>query len=88
MHMHIQWIYMRTTVELKPEHRSALLALAARRGQKGFSGVLEEAIESYLAGEAEREQRRQAFLSLAGSLSGEDVEALRNVARELRDNWR
>ena len=28
---------MRTTVEMKPEHRSALPALASRRGQKGFS---------------------------------------------------
>ena len=61
---------MRTTIELKSEHRSALLALAARRGEKGFSSVIEEAIESYLAGEAEREGRRQTLLSLAGSLSG------------------
>ena len=27
---------MRTTVEMKPEHRSALLALATRRGEEGF----------------------------------------------------
>ena len=46
---------MRTTVEMKPEHRSALLALASRRGHKGFSTVLGEAIESFLQGEAERD---------------------------------
>ena len=68
---------MRTTVDVKPEHRSALLALAARRGQKGFSAVLEEAIESYLQGEAEREKRMQTVLSLAGALSGEEAEELR-----------
>ena len=56
---------MRTTVEIKPEHRSALLAFAVRRGYKGFSAVLEEAIEIYLANEAEREKRRSTFLSLA-----------------------
>ena len=79
---------MRTTVELKPEHRSALLALAARRGQKGFSNVLEEAIETYLAGEAQREGRRKTLLSLAGSLSGQEAEDLRGAARELRESWR
>jgi len=27
---------MRTTIEIKPEHRAKLLELAAHRGQKGF----------------------------------------------------
>ena len=48
---------MRTTIELKPEHRSALMALASRRGEKGFSSVLGEAIEVFLQGEVERENR-------------------------------
>jgi len=73
---------------MKPEHRSALLALAARRGQKGFSGVLEEALDEYLHGEAEREKRMQTFLSLAGSITEEDAQALRRTARELRESWR
>ncbi len=38
---------------MKPEHRSALLALAARRGEKGFSAVLEEATGTFLEGEAD-----------------------------------
>ena len=79
---------MRTTVDMKPEHRSALLALAARRGQKGFSLVLEEAIESYLANESEREKRRQTFLALAGSLSDEEAADLRRISREVRESWR
>ena len=28
---------MRTTIEMKPEHRAKLLELAAHRGAKGFS---------------------------------------------------
>ena len=75
---------MRTTVEIKPEHRSALLAIAARRGQKGFSEVLEEAIESYLTGEAEREEKVQTFLSLAGSISQEEADELHKHVEELR----
>jgi ATP-dependent exoDNAse (exonuclease V) alpha subunit len=79
---------MRTTVEIKPEHRSALLALASRRGQKGFSAVLGEAIENYLQGEKDREKRRQTFLSLAGSISKKDADELRQTTRELRESWR
>lgn len=79
---------MRTTIEMKPEHRSALIALAARRGEKGFSAVLGEAIESYLRGEADREKRRQTLRALAGSISGNEAAELRRSVQELRENWR
>jgi hypothetical protein len=79
---------MRTTVEMKPEHRSGLLALASRRGQKGFSTVLGEAIESYLRGEVDREERRRTLLALAGSLSRKEADELRRTVRELRESWR
>lgn len=79
---------MRTTVEMKPEHRSALLALASRRGEKGFSTVLGEAIESFLNGETEREKRRKTLLSLKGSLSKKEGDELRRIATELRESWR
>ncbi len=83
-----QNIVMRTTIEMKAEHRSALLALASRRGQKGFSAVLGEAIEYYLEGELDREKRRQAIRSLAGCLSKEDATELRRTVQEVRESWR
>jgi hypothetical protein len=73
---------------MKAEHRSALLALAARRGEKGFSSVLAEAIEGYLDQEKTRVQRRKELLSLAGSLSAEEAKSLRSTAASLRENWR
>lgn len=79
---------MRTTVEMKDEHRSALLALAARRGEKGFSSVLGEAIEKYLEEERTRAEKRKIALSLAGSLSKEEGEELRESVRAIRENWR
>ncbi len=79
---------VRTTIEMKPEHRSALIGLASRRGQKGFSGVLDEAIESFLRGEVEREKRRKTLLSLGGSLSKKEGEDLRRTVKELRESWR
>ena len=89
MHAHACYTAgMRTTVEMKPQHRSALLALAARRGEKGFSSVLAEAIEEYLDEEKTRVQRRKELLSLAGSLSAEEAKRLRRAATSLRENWR
>jgi hypothetical protein len=73
---------------MKPEHRSALLALAARRGEKGFSSVLAEAIEEYLDQERTRVQRRKEVLSLAGSLSTQDAKYLRNTTMSIREQWR
>jgi hypothetical protein len=88
MHMHVIINAMRTTVEMKPEHRSALLALAADRGEKGFSSVLAEAIEVYLRGEHERAMQREEFRSLTGSLSAEEGAELRAKTRAIREYWR
>ncbi len=79
---------MRTTVEMKAEHRSALLAIAARRGQKGFSSVLTEAIDVYLSQEEERRARKKQLRELMGSLPNFEAEQLRRTASELRELWR
>jgi len=79
---------MRTTIDLKPEHRSRLLAVAAERGEKGFSGVVCEAVESYLGSEAERERRRDKALRLRGVLKREEAARLRAEAAALRASWR
>jgi hypothetical protein len=88
MHMHDTIVFMRTTVEMKAEHRSALLALAARRGEKGFSSVLCEAIEHYLNEERTRAARRKELLSARGSLSAAEGNELRAVTKSLREHWR
>lgn len=88
MHIHDILMTMRTTVEMKPEHRSALIALAKRRGQMGFSAVLAEAIDFYLAAEHGRAKRRAKFLSYEGLLSEEEGEVLGNHAARMRTHWR
>ena len=75
-------------MEIKPEHRSALLALASRCGQKGFSAVLDEAIGNFVQGAVEREERRRLLLSLGGSLSKKEGDELRRAAKALRESWR
>ena len=79
---------MRTTIELKPEHRAKLLELAARRGEKGFSSVVADAIESHLQRAVRNDEARRRALLLRGGLSRKDAEALRRTAAALRDSWR
>ena len=79
---------MRTTIAIKPEHRAKLLGLAARRGEKGFSSVIAEALESYLEGMAEREHLRRRALRLRGTLPRAEAEGLRHEAGTLRRIWR
>lgn len=79
---------VRTTIELKPEHRARLLELAARRGEKGFSSVVGEAIEAYLAQRTRNERLREKVLRLRGRLSGEEAERLRRRVAEVRGFWR
>jgi predicted transcriptional regulator len=79
---------MRTTIEITDEHRAALLQLAARRGQKGFSAIVSEAIEAYLKAAGEEAKRRREALGLRGALSADEAERLRAATAEIRKTWR
>jgi predicted DNA-binding protein len=79
---------MRTTIELKPENRSRLIAIAAKRGEKGFSSILNEAVESYLGEETTRDKRRQRAIQLRGALKREEAAELQKSAAALRASWR
>lgn len=79
---------MRTTVELTQEQRARLLDLAARRGEKGFSGIVREAIDAYLetyAGQSERVRAAQAIL---GTFDDEAIDGLEQSFRASRGSWR
>ena len=77
---------MRTTIELKDEQRARLLELAARRGEKGFSSVIAEAIEAHLQRIDASENARAQAKRARGSLSRKDADQLRRTATELRES--
>lgn len=81
---------MRTTVEISDEQRARLLALAAERGEKGFSRLVQEALDRYLAEieSAERAARIDRALAAVGSVSDEVAERLLRAHRDLRASWR
>jgi predicted DNA-binding protein len=79
---------MRTTIEMKDEHRARLLELAARRGEKGFSAIVGEAIDLYLRQlEGDGEVRARA-LAARGTLSDRAANELTERTRALRADWR
>jgi len=86
--MHDIFALMRTTIELSDDLRSRLLAMAARRGDKGFSHLVQEAVERYLTEEEERLARTREAVDAIGSLSEEQAERMRESIRTLRATWR
>jgi hypothetical protein len=79
---------VRTTIELTDLQRAKLLELAAQRREKGFSALVQEAVDRYLAEEGSRSARISAALALAGSLAPEEADALEESARRIRSTWR
>ncbi|MGB8294919.1 MAG: hypothetical protein WCG85_05790 [Polyangia bacterium] len=79
---------MRTTVEITDAQRAGLLDLAARRGEKGFSRLVQEAVDRFLADEHAGKGRVEAALSLEGSMTAEAADELTASVARLRSNWR
>ena len=79
---------MRTTIEIDDEHRARLVELAARRGDKGFSRIVSEAIEQYLEALDRAEAERRKVLKLRGSLSRRQAERLDAETARIRSSWR
>ncbi len=78
---------MRTTIELNEEHRASLYAIAVHRGWRGYSRVVEEAIEFYLKHHAEAEEACRALLGRKGGWSAEEARQTRAAIEELREQW-
>jgi hypothetical protein len=79
---------MRTTVELRDDQRAALLEEAARRGEKGFSRLVEQALDEWLARRADRQELIDAARSARGALDGDEGEAFADAVVAARRSWR
>ena len=79
---------MRTTIELSDEHRSSLHALAARRGLRGYSRLIQEAVDLYVQKVAVQENAPAHLLRMRGTWNREEAEKVRKKLREIRKNWK
>lgn len=77
---------MRTTVEISEEQHRALSALAQRRGLRGFSQLVQEALESYLRDLDDDEIG--VLLDLEGTLGEREEAELRARMGAARATWR
>jgi metal-responsive CopG/Arc/MetJ family transcriptional regulator len=79
---------MRTTVELTEDQRAELLKLAAKRGLKGFSQLVQEALNEYLKSQNGRHELIDAALGLKGSISGAAADDFEESVHSIRTRWR
>lgn len=80
---------MRTTIEITDQQHARLVQLAAEKGEKGFSRIVQEALARYLdeMDPARRRAVEEARAAL-GSLTPEESVSLEAATREIRKRWR
>ena len=79
---------MRTTIELSDDHRGALHSLAARRGLRGYSKLIQEAIDFYIKEKAKSGDEVKHLLKMRGTWSREEARRFRKRLQEIKQNWK
>lgn len=77
---------MRTTIDITDDQHRALAALANRRGLRGFSVLVQEALDAYLRDQDAKEV--ELLLSLEGSVGDDEEAEIRARIDEARSLWR
>jgi hypothetical protein len=79
---------MRTTIELTDEQRAELLKIAANRGMKGFSFIVQEALDEYLKHQLRKKEAVATALSLQGCMQTKEADDFEKRTRSIRETWR
>ena len=75
---------MRTTVELSDDHRSVLHFLAAQRGLRGYSKLIQEAIDFYIKEKTAKKSDMKRLLKMRGIWSKEETRKFKKSVGEIR----
>ncbi|MFQ6083255.1 MAG: ribbon-helix-helix protein, CopG family [Candidatus Aminicenantia bacterium] len=79
---------MRTTIELSDDLISILHAIAVKKGYRGYSKVIEEALNFYLKESKKRESGRKKILRMRSSWSLTEAKETKKRLEEIRKNWK
>lgn len=79
---------MRTTIELSNDLIGILHALAVKKGYRGYSKVIEEALIFYIKENERRETGKEKILKMRGSWDGAEVRETKKRLEEIRKNWK
>jgi Arc/MetJ family transcription regulator len=88
MYIALREATMRTTIEITDAQRAKLLELAALRGEKGFSVLVQEALDAYIEAQTGNEKKKRRALALTGSLKAREAQELRESTKAIRESWR
>jgi metal-responsive CopG/Arc/MetJ family transcriptional regulator len=77
---------MRTTVEITDEQHRSLSAIAQRRGVRGFSALVQEALDAYLT--SLNTDEIDLLLGLEGTLTESEAREVRSRINDARARWR
>ncbi len=77
---------MRTTIELSDRQRQLLYTIATQRGMRGFSRIIEEALERYF--DEYLKKQGESVLHLRGTWSEEEGQLLQDSVKELKAQWK
>ncbi len=75
---------MRTTIELSDDQRSVLHFLAAQRRLRGYSKLIEEAMDFYIKEKVGKENAVKHLLKMRGTWSKEEAKSFRKRVGEIR----
>jgi hypothetical protein len=78
---------MRTTIEISDHHRSLLLSLAARKGMRGYSGIIQEALDHYIECQVKSAEAKKEVLKMKGSWTSDETKQTKVRIDEMRKNW-
>ena len=79
---------MRTTVELSNDQRSFLRSLAARRGLRGYSKLIQEAVDLYIQEMTAKEGSARHLLQMRGTWNKEEARKFQKKLKGIRKNWK
>jgi inorganic triphosphatase YgiF len=78
---------MRTTIELSDSTYQALRAEMLKRGERGFSSIVEQALVAYFAEAPERERLAAAVRAVEGIWSEDEADETRRRSSEAWSTW-
>ena len=79
---------MRTTIELSDDLISMLHALAVKKGYRGYSKVIEEALIFYIKENEKRETGKDNILKMRGSWNRAEATETKRRLEEITKNWK
>jgi hypothetical protein len=78
---------MRTTIEISDKNRGILLSLAAQRGLRGYSSLIEEALDFYIEHRLKNAAEKIEILKMKGSWKTGETKRIKANLNQLRENW-